>query len=464
VNPEAVQENVMYEVLEEQLRGDLILPEEEGYDEHRRVWNKLFDHHPAAIARCKGAADVIAAVNFARENDILLAVRGGGHSYAGNSSCDGGLLIDLAPMDGIRVDPKTQTARVEAGARWDDLFYECEPFGLGVTSGPPQAGVAGVTLGGGIGYLSRKFGLTLDNLIAADVVTAEGELVHASEDENPELLWGLRGGSGNFGVVTSFELQLHDIGQEQLSGQIIHPFEGAADTLAFYRDFMAEAPDELTVFVLVYTIPPLEMFPEEHHGTSAICLAACYAGPIEEGEEVLRPLREFGNPIFDTIQPQPFRQFKHTDDAAVEMIERFYAKSNYLSEFPDEAIDTFVDFIENLEGVVSLVGLMPTDGAIRRVDPDATAFPHRNTAWECDLYAAWNEADQDDAMIRWAHEFHEAMSPWATGGYYVNMLGHDEEDRVRAAYGDNYDRLKALKKKWDPNNLFRRNHNIAPDE
>ncbi len=455
-------DKVALEALSDQLRGDVLLPGDPQYTQRRRVWNDLHDHYPAVVARCRGAADVMAGVDFARDHDLQLAVKGGGHDYAGNSSCDDGLLIDLSPMDGVRVDPTNQTAQVGPGATWHDFLWEAQPFNLAIPGGPPQSGVSGVTLGGGWGALSCKYGLTLDHLIGADVVTAEGELVRASENENPDLFWALRGGGGNFGVVTSFEFQLQPVGPKVLAGQILHPYENAEETLRFYRKFSADAPDELTVFLLALRLPPLEFFPEEHHGKTALCFVTCYTGDLAEGEKVLAPLRNFGDPIADTIQGQPFLDFKHADDDAVAAIDRFYSKSHYLDELSDRAIKAVVENIEDLPGTVTLVGLMAMRGQLTAVASDATAFPYRSEGYEFDVWAAWSDPGSDEEVMDWARQFHRSMTPFADGRVYVNMLCHDEKERVETAYGDNYERLVQIKDKWDPDNLFRRNHNIEP--
>ena len=359
-------------------------------------------------------------------------------------------------MSSVRVDPHARTARVGPGATWGDFDHEAGAFGLATTGGlVSTTGVAGLTLGGGQGYLARKHGLTIDNLIGADVVTADGELVHASEDENPDLFWGLRGGGGNFGVVTSFEFDLHPVGPEVLGGPIFHRYEDARDVLEFYREFAADAPDELSCYAFFIRIPPEEPFPAALQGEPSLCLAACYAGPVEEGEGQLEPLRAFGDPILDGIQPLPYAALQRSFDDGSPEGYRWYSKSHYLDGLPDGAIDTIMEFTDPYPGPLTQVALEPLGGAIGRVDADATAFRHRDAAYSFGI---------DDGMIEWAREFHEAMAPYATGGVYANYLDRDEGGRVEAAYGENYERLVEVKSEWDPGNLFRMNQNVEPAE
>ncbi len=459
---EPVTDERIHDRLTDAVRGDVLRPGDTGYDDARTVWNGLFDKYPAVIVQCTGAADVMAAVNVARENDLLLSVKSGGHGYAGKAVCDDGMVIDLSAMDSVRVDPEARTARVGPGATWDDVYHETQTFGLATPGGAGIVGVAGFTLGGGISYLSRKHGLTCDNLLAADVVTADGRLVHANADGHSDLFWGLRGGSGNFGIVTSFEYQLHEVGPEVLAGTILHPYESAREVLELYREVMADAPDELGCFALFLRVPPEPPFPEEYHGEPAIGLGVCYAGAVEDGEAAVAPVREFGDPILDGVRPQPYLEFKQSNDELYEAIDRWYSKSHYLAGLPDDAIDVILEYTEDLPGPFTMVGLLATGGAITRVDRTATAFPHRDAAFEFDIWPGWTDPEDDEALIGWATEFHEAMAPYATGGVYVNMLSHDEDDRVRAAYGDNYERLAELKTEWDPENLFRMNQNIEP--
>jgi FAD/FMN-containing dehydrogenase len=444
------------------LHGDLLRPEDDGYDDARAVWNGMIDKYPALVARCSGIADVITAVNFARETGVPVAVRGGGHNVAGTAVCDDGLVIDLTEMTGVWVDPDAQRAWVQAGATWADVDHETQAFGLATTGGLiSHTGVAGLTLGGGIGYLARKHGLALDNLVGTDVVTADGELVHASESQNPDLFWGLRGGGGNFGVVTAFEFRLHELGPEVLAGFLIHPFEAAADGLRFYREFTAEAPDELTCYALFGNIPPEPPFPEAQQGRTGLYFAVCYAGPIADGEEALRPLREFGDPMLDAVQPMPYTALQRSFDEAQQPGNRWYLKSLFCDEISTASIETLVERVDPLSGPLTFAWFEPMGGAIGRVDAGATAYPHRDAGYSFSVAPGWMDPARDVEHIAWARELFAAMRPYG-GGVYVHYLDRDEDERIRSAYGDNFDRLVALKNEWDPENLFRMNQNIEP--
>jgi FAD/FMN-containing dehydrogenase len=447
----------------DRLSGELLRPGDGGYDEARALWNGRFDRRPALIARCRTDADVIAAVEFAREYDLELAVKSSGHDYAGNAVGDGGLTIDLTPMDAVRVDPATKTARVQPGARWGAFDREAQAFGLATTGGTVSTvGVAGLTLGGGSGHLTRKYGLACDNLISADLVTADGRLVHADEIENPDLFWGLRGGGGNFGVATSFEFRLHELGPEVLAGQIVHRFSDARTVLRFYRDFMADAPDELQCYAFIIHVPPVAPFPQEFHGETAIDLVVCYAGPIAEGEAALRPLRGFGDPILAAVEPTSYVALQQSFDAGMPAGLRWYSRARYLRGLPDDLIEAVLERTNPLPGPFTMVYFEPEGGAIGRIDPAATAFPHRNTAYGVHIFPGWMDPGQDAEVMDWAREFHAALAPHSTGGVYVNLLSRDEPDGVRSAYGENYSQLVELKKQWDPRNRFRLNHNITP--
>jgi FAD/FMN-containing dehydrogenase len=451
------------EKLARKLRGPVLRAEDVDYEEARRIWNGRFNQRPALIVRCSGPEDVVAAIEFAQEHDVPLAVKGGGHSYAGHGSCDDGLLIDLSPMHRVDVDGDSRTARVEAGATWGEFDAEAQRFGLATPGGSVSTiGVAGLTLGGGSGYGTRKHGLTIDNLISADVITADGRSVRASEDENPDLFWALRGGGGNFGVVTSFEFELHELGPQVLAGQIVHPFRDARAVLEFYREFMAGAPDEVDCYAFALRVPPLDVFPEEHHGQLALDLVFFYCADAAEGQEVARPLRDFGEPILSAIQRIPYTTFKSSFDDGLPRGGRYDTRAHYLKDLSDVSIYTMLNGVEGLAGAYTIVYFEPLGGAIGRVAPEATAFPHREAAYSFHILAGWTDPGEDDEIMAWARDFHRAMSPDSTGGVYVNLIGREEEDRVRAAYGDNYDRLVEIKNEWDPRNLFRINHNIEP--
>ena len=451
------------EQFSERIRGAVLRPDDEGYDEARSVWNGMVDRYPAAVVRCAGAADVMAAVDFARERDLPLAVKGGGHNVAGKAVCDDGLVVDLSPMDGVRVDPGARTARVGAGATWADVDHETQAFGLATTGGlDSRTGVAGLTLGGGIGYLARPYGLSCDNLLAADVVTARGELVTASEEENPELFWGLRGGGGNFGVVTAFEFELHEVGPEVGTAQVFYPAEQATEVLRSYREFVTDAPDEVACYAMVLHVPPEPPFPEARRGETTVGLVACHAGDVEAGVAALEPLETFGDPIVSAVQPMPYTALQRNFDDGAPAGERYYYKAHYLEALPDGAIETVVQETDPLKGPFTIVGLEPMGGAVNRVDPTATAFPHRDAAYSFGVWTGWSDPDRDDEMIEWTRTVHERMAPYSTGGVYANYLDRDEDERVTAAYRENYERLAELKTEWDPENRFRLNQNVEP--
>lgn len=446
------------------IRGELMTPDAERYDEARSIWNAMVDRRPGLIVECAGAADVIRAVNFARDNELLVSVRGIGHNIAGNSVSDGGVMIDLSKMKSVRVDAGRRRVRVEPGVTLGELDNETQAFGLATPVGiNSTTGVAGLTVGGGFGWLSRKHGLTIDNLVAADVVTADGKLVQVSETENSDLFWGIRGGGGNFGIVTSFEYELHPVGPEILSGLIVHPFEAARDVLRYYRDFCAQAPDELTVWAVLRKAPPLPFLPEEVHGTEVVVLAAMYAGSdMAEGEKVLAPLRAYGNPIADVIGPHTFVGFQAAFDPLLTPGFRNYWKSHDLAELSDEALDAMISYVDTLPSPHCEIFIAQMGGATNRVPEDATAYRHRDAEFIMNVHGRWENPDEDDHCIGWCRELFEAMIPYSTGGVYVNFMTQEEEKRVREAYGDSYDRLVALKNKYDPANFFRLNQNIKP--
>ena len=445
------------------LRGDLLTPDVAGYDDARSIWNAMIDRRPGLIVQCVGAADVIRAVNFAREHTLLVAVRGVGHNIAGNAVCEGGLMISLSGMRSVRVDPRARTALVEPGVTLGDFDNETQAYGLGTPVGiNSTTGIAGLTLGGGFGWLSRKYGLTIDNLISADVVTATGELVKASEDENEDLFWGIRGGGGNFGIVTSFEFKLHPIGPEVLAGLIVHPFEDAHNVLRYYRDFTAQTPDELTVWVVLRKAPPLPFLPEEVHGTEVVILAALYDGDKAEGEKAFAPLRAYGNPIADVIGPHAFTGFQAAFDPLLTPGFRNYWKSHDFRELNDETLDTLIQFTGTLPSPHSEIFIAQMGGATNRVPPDSTAYRHRDAQFIMNVHGRWEDSTEDDRCISWCRELFQATAPHATGGVYVNFMTEEEQQRVREAYGGSYERLVELKNKYDPTNLFRLNQNIKP--
>ncbi|NKE35326.1 FAD-binding oxidoreductase [Natronococcus sp. JC468] len=450
------------DVLEEQLRGELLRPGDSRYDEARSVWNGMVDRHPAMIVRARGVSDVIAAVSFAREHELLLSVRGAGHNIAGNAVCDDGLELDLSRMRSVRVDPAGKTAQVEPGATLADVDHETQEFGLATPLGiNSTTGIAGLTLGGGFGWLTRKYGMTVDNLRSVDVVTADGELRHASEGENADLFWGVRGGSGNFGVVTSFEFDLHEVGPEVLSGPIVYSGEDAPAVLRHVRDFNEDAPDESAVWTILRAAPPLPFLPENVHGVGVVIVVAFYAGSLEDGEEVLAPIREFGDPIADAVGPHRYAEFQQAFDPLLTEGARNYWKSHNFDELSDDAIDTAIEYAEKLPSPLSEIFFGQVGGAMARVQTDATAYPHRDAAYAMNVHTRWEDPAMDDRCIAWAREFYEDMRTHAMGGVYVNFIS-ELEGEESLAYGENHDRLVEVKTRYDPTNLFRMNQNVEP--
>jgi FAD/FMN-containing dehydrogenase len=456
-----------YDELARSFRGELLLPTSAGYDAARRVWNGAIDRRPACIARCMGVADVVSAVRFAREHDLEVAVRGGGHGVAGTAVCDDGVVIDLSAMRAVVVDPAGRTAWVQGGALWGDVDHETQAHGLATTGGIiGHTGVAGLTLGGGIGFLMRKHGLAVDNLLAAEVVTAQGSIVHASVDEHPDLFWALRGGGGNFGVVTSFRFALHPLGSSVLAGPVFWAADDAHDLLRFYRSFAAEAPDELGTVVKLCCIPPLPWIPEDVHWRPAIAAACCYAGPVEDGERAVRALREFGSPLVDLVSPKPYAVFQGGFDDSVLHGWHYYWKATNLAGLTDDAIAVIADHAYAANSPRSYAAMFHFGGAVARIPHDATAYTGRDVAHNLIIHGAWlpeESAEHAAAETAWARRFLEALEPHRTG-VYVNFLDSDDDSsRVREAYGDRiYRRLAEVKATYDPDNIFRLNQNIAP--
>jgi FAD/FMN-containing dehydrogenase len=447
----------------QKLRGNVCLPQEAGYDEARTIWNAMINRHPGAVVRCRGAADIVAAVRFAREHGLLFAVRGGGHNIAGNAVCEDGLLIDLSLMRSVRVDPASLTAWVEPGATLGDFDKEAQAFGLATPLGiNSTTGVAGLTLGGGFGWLSRKFGLAVDNLLSADVVTAEGKLVRASGTENSDLFWAQRGGGGNFGVVTSFEFRLHPVGPMVLSGLIVHPFARAKELLAGYRQVASKAPDELTVWVVLRQAPPLPFLPAEVHGKEILVFAVCYTGDEASGQRALEPLRGLGRPIADVIGMQPYAAWQTAFDPLLTPGAYNYWKSHNFLELSDGLFDALESYAARLPTAECEIFIGQLGGATSRVALDATAYPHRNANFVMNVHTRWREPADERRSIDWARQLFAEAAPHATGGVYVNFMPEDEIDRVSSAYGANYARLAGLKAKYDPGNLFRLNQNVRP--
>jgi FAD/FMN-containing dehydrogenase len=450
--------------LQESFRGQLVRPRDPDYGECRKVWNGSIDRSPALIARCAGAADVIAAVRFARESGLVVAVRGGGHSFPGLSVCDGGIVIDLGLMKGIRVDPEKRTARAQAGVLLGELDRETQAFGLAVPAGiVTHTGLAGLTLGGGIGWLMRKHGLTIDQLLAVDLVTADGELVRASETENPDLFWGVRGGGGNFGIVTEFEFRLNPVGPTVLAGPIFWPMEDSPKVLRFYRDWVAEAPDELMTIVVLRKAPALPFVPTELHGKLVVAVVCCHAGGIEEAEAAVRPLRQFGSPVIDACAPKPFLDHQGMFDPSYPHDWWYYMRSCDVAELTDDVIDIAVDHSLRIRSPRTAFPIWQMGGAVTQVAEADTAFSGRHGGHTFNITGMTETADGFEEEREWVRDFWSALAPHHTG-VYVNFLMDEGEERVRQAYGpDKYDRLKALKRQWDPGNVFRLNQNIPPD-
>ena len=451
---DTILESAVVQKFADGLRGRLVQSGDGGYDQARTVWNGMIDRRPALIARCAGPADIIASVHFARDHGLLVSVKGGGHNITGNAVCEGALMIDLSPMKGVRVDPAGRTARAEAGLTWGEYNRETQAFGLASTGGVVSTtGIAGLTLGGGLGWLMGKHGLSCDNLISADLVTADGALVTASAERNPELFWGLRGGGGNFGVVTSFEYQLHPVGPV-LAGMVIHPMARAKEMLRFYRDFCRGCPDEMLAAAALMT---------SHEGEPVAVIIASYIGDLADGERAMAPLRKFGTPLADTIAPTSYVQLNTLFDAAVPYggVQRYW-KSSFLDELGDQLLDIMVTRAAKMLSPMSMVLFFHMHGAAARVDRDATAFGLRRDQWDYDAISQWNDPAETAGHIQWTRDYWTAVEPFASGEVYVNHLDAEEATRIRAAYSGNYERLVALKNKYDPANLFRMNQNIRP--
>jgi len=443
--------------------GTVVLPGDGEYDEARQIWNAMIDKRPAVIARCSGTPDVVRALNFARDNGVRIAVRGAGHHIAGNSLCDDGLVIDLSRMRAVTVDAAAKRATAEGGATLADLDAATQAHGLATPVGiNSTTGIAGLTLGGGFGWLSRKFGMTVDNLESAEVVTAKGDVIRASADERPDLFWALRGGSGNFGIVTSFEYRLHAVGPELLSGLIVYPFAEAKSVLQQYRDFVAKAPAEVSIWTVLRKAPPLPFLPATVHGTEVVVLALLYAGDAKQGEAAIAPLRKFGSPVGEHVGVQPYTAWQKAFDPLLTPGARNYWKSHNFTKIEDEMIDVVVKYVKTLPSPECEIFFGSIGCATKKPAPDATAYPHRDAEWVMNVHGRWQSAADDERCIRWSREYFNASAPFASSGAYVNFLTEDEVERVRSAYGPNLDRLAAVKKKYDPDNLFRVNMNIRP--
>lgn len=452
-----------FEQLKKGLKGEILLPGEEAYESARRIWNAMIDKRPAVIVRCSTTSDVVHAVNFARGSGLPLAIRGGGHNIAGNALCDDGLVIDLSRMRAAMVDPRSRRVTIEGGATLADLDAATQVHGLATPVGiNSTTGIAGLTLGGGFGWLSRKHGMTVDNLESAEVVTASGEVVRASATEHPDLFWALRGGGGNFGVVTRFEFRLHAVGPDVLSGLIVYPISEAKTVLRRYRDFVAQSPDELSVWGLLRLAPPLPFLPPDIHGKGILALALLYAGDPKKGGALVEPLRTFGQVAGEHVGVQPYTGWQRAFDPLLAAGARNYWKSHNFTRLDDGLFDVVVESIGGLPTPMTEIFIGALGGATTRPAPDSAAYPHRDTQFVINVHGRWENPADDARCVAWARDFFKAMAPFASGGVYVNFLTADEGNRVRAAYGPNFDRLARVKARYDSHNLFRMNQNIKP--
>jgi FAD/FMN-containing dehydrogenase len=450
------------EQLRERVRGTVIASGDEGYDSARKVYNAMIDRRPRVVVRCANAGDVMAAVAFARENRLDLAVRGGSHSVPGFGTCDDGVVVDLSAMRGVRVDPVARTARAEGGATWGDFNAATYPFGLATTGGIiSTTGVGGLTLGGGIGYLTRGLGLSCDNLVSADVVTADSRLLVASEKENEDLFWAIRGGGGNFGVVTSFEFRLSPV-KDIYGGPIFFELDRAADVLRFFREFITDAPEQLGGFPAFQIAPPLPFIPADRHGEPFVAIVACWAGALDEGEKAVQPFRDVAPIVAEHVGPMPYPALNSAFDGLVPPGLQHYWKANFNSELTDEAIEAHLVHGPRLPAVNSTVHIYPINGASHRVAPDETAFAYRDAKFATVIAGMWPDPARNDANIQWVRDYYDATAPHSEAGGYVNFMADDDQERIRANYKGNYDRLVDAKRKYDPDNLFHHNQNIKP--
>ncbi|MFJ5073393.1 FAD-binding oxidoreductase [Streptomyces sp. NPDC088553] len=448
--------------LRERVRGTVITADDDAFDEARTVHNAMIDKRPAVIVRCVNAGDVMAAVDFARENGLDLAVRGGAHSVPGFGTCDDGVVADLSGMRGVRVDPVRRTARAEGGATWGDFNAATHPFGLATTGGIiSTTGVGGLTLGGGIGYLARGLGLSCDNLVSADVVTADGRLLVADEEQNADLFWALRGGGGNFGAVTSFEYRLAPV-KDIYGGPMLFELEDAATVVRAFADHIADAPEQLGGFPAFQIAPPLPFIPEDRHGDTFALVVACWAGPLDEGENALRPFHDFAPVVAEHVGPMPYPALNSAFDALVPPGLQHYWKANFVTELTDDAIAAHIEHAPGLPAVNSTVHIYPINGACHRVAPDATAFAYRDASFATVIAGMWPDPSVNEANIAWVRDYYEATAPHSEEGGYINFMADDDRGRIRANYGANYDRLVEVKRTYDPDNLFHLNQNIEP--
>jgi FAD/FMN-containing dehydrogenase len=459
-------EEKQFEEFKANFKGPLLTSADEEYDEVRKIWNGMHDKKPALIARCLGVADVIAAVNFARENNILVSVRGGGHNVSGSASNDGGIMIDLSLMKGIRVDEENRTVHAQGGNTMADLDRETQVFGLVAPSGVVSTtGIAGLTLGGGLGWLRKKYGLAIDNLLSVDIVTAEGKAIHANENQNTDLFWAVRGGGGNFGIVTSFEFRLHPVGPMVTLCAPFYPAEEAKNILPVWKEFMDNSPDEVSSNAMFWTIPAVPGFPEEIHGRRFIGFVAVHCGPVEEGEKLLEPLRKISTPLLDLSGPIPWTMLQGMFDPFFpKAIQHYYFKSTYLNNLEEETVDAMIPKAINPPQPMILIAIWHLGGAMSRIDDSETAFTGRKSNYLFSVDCIWDDFSADDEVVTYARDYLKEMEWFSSGGLYVNFSGFGEEGEqlVKSTYGDNYEKLVKIKRKYDPDNLFRMNQNIKP--
>jgi len=446
-----------------QFGGDVLLPSDSDYEDVRQIWNAMIDRKPGMIARCKSSDDVVKAVNFARENELLVSVRGGGHNIAGNAICDDGLMIDLSLLKQVHVNPDSKRAIVEPGCTLGDVDAATQKYGLAVPVGiNSTTGIAGLTLGGGFGWISRKYGMTIDSLISVTVVTADGRVLCASETENADLFWGLRGGGGNFGIVTQFEFQLHSVGPNVLSGLIVFPFNQAKTIITQLAEFTASAPDELSVWMVTRKAPPLPFLSEEVHGKEIVVLALCYVGDPADGEKLIAPLREFGTPYGEHIGVQPFSDWQQAFDPLLTPGARNYWKSHNFVRLSEGAINAVIKYASTLPSTQCEIFIASIGCATAKPAPEAMAYSCRDANYVLNVHGRWDTEEEDQHCIQWARDFFNETKPFASGGAYVNFLTQDEAERTESAYGPTYARLQEIKTKYDPTNFFRMNQNIKP--
>jgi FAD/FMN-containing dehydrogenase len=457
------QTSEVKEELQGIIKGNALVPDDPGYEEARQVWNAMIDRRPAVIVQCAQAGDVSPAIRFARKNGLELSIRGGGHNIGGNALCDNGITIDFSKMRKVRVDAGKRRAYVEPGATLADLDEATQAHGLATPVGiNSTTGIAGLTLGGGFGWLTRKYGMTIDNLVSVDMITAEGKKIRASQNENADLFWAIRGGGGNFGIVTQFEFQLFPLGPEIVAGLIVFPFNQAKQILTRYRQFVDSAPEELNVWAVLRKAPPLPFLPKTVHGKEVVVLPIFYSGPVAEAEKLIAPLRAFGPALGEHIGPQPYVQWQKAFDPLLTPGARNYWKSHNFTELADGALNSIIEFAGKLPSPQCEIFIGLIAGAPNRIAAEAMAYGHRDARFVLNVHGRWDEATDDQKCIGWAREFFKASAPYASAGAYVNFMTAEESDRVAAAYGSNYERLVEIKRRYDPENVFHFNQNIKP--